>query len=135
MCILLTRYPSISASITKASSDKSLAGTDGKVIGTFIQLSSVIVVFLFQSKSWFRTIFPVSKDISSIPTSGAGCGRFKWCYVAKISAGVLIKEPKVRITLFSLLYGIPSFNLLMQRPARKDVFRPLWDSKLQQSCR
>ncbi|GJS03982.1 hypothetical protein Tco_0320490 [Tanacetum coccineum] len=31
MCILLTRYPSISASITKASSDKSLAGTGGKV--------------------------------------------------------------------------------------------------------
>ncbi|GJZ11351.1 hypothetical protein Tco_0546110 [Tanacetum coccineum] len=46
MCILLTKYPSISSSITKASSDKSLAGTDGKVIGTFIQLSSVILRFL-----------------------------------------------------------------------------------------
>ncbi|GKF93036.1 hypothetical protein Tco_0279755, partial [Tanacetum coccineum] len=49
MCILLTKYLSISASITKASSGRSVVGTGRKVIGTFIQPSSVIAVFLFRS--------------------------------------------------------------------------------------
>ncbi|GJY85595.1 hypothetical protein Tco_0499621 [Tanacetum coccineum] len=49
MCILRTMYPSTSSSTTKASSERSRAGTGGKIIATFIHSSSVIVVFLFRS--------------------------------------------------------------------------------------
>ncbi|GJU21053.1 hypothetical protein Tco_1154395 [Tanacetum coccineum] len=49
MCILGTRYPSTSASITKASSERSRARTGGKIIGTFIYFSTCL-----NSPCWVR---------------------------------------------------------------------------------
>ncbi|GJU03854.1 retrotransposon protein, putative, ty1-copia subclass [Tanacetum coccineum] len=56
-CILLTKYPSISASTIMASSKRSRARTSGKVIGTFIQSLSTILDFLFRSSLEHLTMF------------------------------------------------------------------------------
>ncbi|GKA71861.1 hypothetical protein Tco_0778077 [Tanacetum coccineum] len=60
MCILLTKYPSVSASITKASSEKSLAGTGGKdeavirVIPLFIMVVAEFMDVLFARYGYIK---------------------------------------------------------------------------------
>ncbi|GKA87255.1 hypothetical protein Tco_0808966 [Tanacetum coccineum] len=92
-------------------------------------------------KSWFDELVTWSLHnvlradmyplITLCPSAVFGSGSGVWF----TGGGVDDSGPAITMFLLVWLICCGSHGWRMQRSARKDVVRPLWDSKLQQSCR
>ncbi|GKD08885.1 hypothetical protein Tco_1188570 [Tanacetum coccineum] len=107
MCILRMRYPSTLASTTNASSERSRANTDKNVIGTFIHLSSVTVVFLFRSTALqFYQIPKLSLAISLSESNHFYCGPFHYDSRSTCSS-FLCWVPPLTVLVAANVTGVP----------------------------